>query len=164
MVRANMIKNCTVTNSDIINADKLFGIELATLKGKKLQRTPDPVMMEYVTIPKEIMELNKNVTLGIDIMFVNGLAFFVSPYRKVKFTMVEYIPRRLHPILVKYLKQVFYVYTTHGFKVEAALMDREFECLRSDIPEVNLNTTSASEHVPDIEQQIRLIKERVRAI
>jgi hypothetical protein len=43
-------------------------------------------------------------------------------------------------------------------------MDREFECLRDDIPESNLNTAAASEHAPDIERQIRVIKERMRAI
>jgi hypothetical protein len=43
-------------------------------------------------------------------------------------------------------------------------MDREFECLRYDIPEVNLNMTATSEQVPDIEFQIRVIKERMRVI
>jgi hypothetical protein len=43
-------------------------------------------------------------------------------------------------------------------------MDREFDCLRDDIPELKLNTTATSEHVPDIERQIRVIKERMRAI
>jgi hypothetical protein len=45
-------------------------------------------------------------------------------------------------------------------------MDREFECLRLELLThgVNLNTTAASEHVPDIEWQIRLIKERTRAL
>jgi hypothetical protein len=43
-------------------------------------------------------------------------------------------------------------------------MDREFECLRADLPELNLNTTAASKHVPDVERQIRVVKERSRAI
>jgi hypothetical protein len=43
-------------------------------------------------------------------------------------------------------------------------VDREFECLRDDIPEVNLNTTAASEHVTDIDNQIRGINERMRAV
>jgi hypothetical protein len=30
-------------------------------------------MTEYATIPKEIMELNKQVTLVLDVMFVNRL-------------------------------------------------------------------------------------------
>jgi hypothetical protein len=45
-------------------------------------------------------------------------------------------------------------------------MDREFECLRLEVlgHGVHLNTTAASEHVPDIERHIRLIKERARAL
>jgi hypothetical protein len=43
-------------------------------------------------------------------------------------------------------------------------MDREFECLRSNLPELNLNTTAASDHVPDVERQMRVLKERSRAI
>jgi hypothetical protein len=48
-------------------------------------------------------------------------------------------------------------------KLEA---DREFEYLHLELLThgVNLNTTAASEHVPDIERQIRLIKERTRAL
>jgi hypothetical protein len=43
-------------------------------------------------------------------------------------------------------------------------MDREFECIRDDIQGVILNTTSTSKHVPEIERQIRVVKERARAI
>jgi hypothetical protein len=43
-------------------------------------------------------------------------------------------------------------------------MDGEFECLRESITGVQLNTTATDEHVPDIESQIRLIKEREREI
>jgi hypothetical protein len=52
MVRANMIKNCTVTNYNINNDDKLFGPDLESLKGEIVRLTPDPIMTEYVTIPK----------------------------------------------------------------------------------------------------------------
>jgi hypothetical protein len=43
-------------------------------------------------------------------------------------------------------------------------MDREFEPLRDEVPEVTLNTIAADEHVPDIEHQIRTMKERARAV
>jgi hypothetical protein len=43
-------------------------------------------------------------------------------------------------------------------------MDREFECFRSDLPGLNLNTTTARKHVPDVERQIRVLKELSRAI
>jgi hypothetical protein len=99
-----------------------------------------------------------------DIMFVCGLPFMVSILRKIKFTTVEYLPGRKQPMRIKSLRKILRLYQNCGFKVETALVDREFECLRDDIPELNLNTTAASEHFPDIERQIRVIKERMRSI
>jgi hypothetical protein len=65
---------------------------------------------------------------------------------------MEYLPGRKQPMLIKSLRNILHLYEHHGFKVETALMDREFKCLMDDTPEVNLNTTAASEHVPDIER------------
>jgi hypothetical protein len=121
-------------------------------------------MMEYVNILKKIMELNKKVMLASDVMFVNGLGFIISILRKIKVITAAYIPSRKQPILVKSLNKIFNIYKSRGFVVNNAVMDREFECLREDILEVHLNTTAASEHIPEIEMQICLINERVRAI
>jgi hypothetical protein len=41
-------------------------------------------------------------------------------------------------------------------------MDMEFEKLRTMMPHVALNTTAAREHVVEVEQKIRVIKERAR--
>jgi hypothetical protein len=43
-----------------------------------------------------------------------------------------------------------------------AMMDVEFEKLRTLLPHMALNTTAAHEHVGEIERKIRVIKERVR--
>jgi hypothetical protein len=43
-------------------------------------------------------------------------------------------------------------------------MDRTFECLCPALPGLNLNTTDASEHIPDVELQIHVLKERSRSI
>jgi hypothetical protein len=45
-------------------------------------------------------------------------------------------------------------------------MDGQFETLRGDLAElqINLNTVSNDEHVPDIERHIRTVKERARSI
>jgi hypothetical protein len=48
--------------------------------------------------------------------------------------------------------------------VVTTLIDNEFAPLRDDLPEVNLNSTAADVHITDIERQIRVIKERSRAI
>ena len=43
-------------------------------------------------------------------------------------------------------------------------MDSEFECLTDMVTESRLNTTEAREHVPGVEQQIQVVKERMRAV
>jgi hypothetical protein len=115
-----------------------------------VRRAPDPVMIEYVTIPKEIMDLDKNITIAADVMFVNGPPFVVNFSGKVKFTTMEYVHWRLQHIIVTSQKKIFNIYKSHSLKVETTLMDREFVYIRADIPKFNLNTTSTSEHVPGI--------------
>jgi hypothetical protein len=110
MVSSNMIKNCPISPTDITNAHKICGPDIAALKGKTVRRTPAGLMTEYAEIPKEIISLNKNTTLAVDIMFVCGLPFMVSISRKIKFTTVEYLPGRKQPILIKSLKK-YYAYT-----------------------------------------------------
>jgi hypothetical protein len=125
MVRSNMIKNCSVTSNDIDNAHKLFGDDIATLRGKTVRNTPEAVVADYVEIPKEILDMNKAVTIAADVMFVNGLPFVVIISRKIKFTRTEYVPSRSQSNLVKSLIKIVSLYKTRGFNT--ALMDREFE-------------------------------------
>ena len=42
-------------------------------------------------------------------------------------------------------------------------MDMEFNKVIPELPEVNINTSTASEHVSEVERHIRIIKERCRA-
>ena len=57
------------------------------------------------------------------------------------------------------------IYAARGFEVKYMLMDGEFVPMKHDLASAGivLNTTTANEHVPRIERQIRVIKERVRA-
>ena len=64
--------------------------------------------------------------------------------------------------LVQTLERVFRIYSTAGFIIQTTMMDMEFEKLRPLMPHVALNTTAAQEHVGEIEQKIRVIKERAR--
>ena len=50
-----------------------------------------------------------------------------------------------------------------NYRVQVSLMDRKFEPLRIELVNIGiiLNTTGEDEHVRDIEQYIRIIKERV---
>jgi hypothetical protein len=89
MVSSNMIRNCPFTPKDITAANNICGPNVASMKGKTVRATQDPVLMEYVEIPKDIVALNRDVTLTADVMFVDGLGFLVTTSRNIKFTMNE---------------------------------------------------------------------------
>jgi hypothetical protein len=63
------------------------------------------------------------------------------------------------------IKKVHQVYSQRGFHITQMMMDSQFENLRGDLADlhIGLNTVSNNEHVPDIEQHIRTMKERTRS-
>jgi hypothetical protein len=124
MVSSKMIRNCPVKPEDISAANKIFGPNVASLKGKKVRATQDPVLTEYVQIPREIVDLNKNVTLTADVMFVGGLGFMITSSRGIKFTTTKSVAKRSKANLVNSLKKVFEIYNKIVFNIQTALMDR----------------------------------------
>ena len=63
------------------------------------------------------------------------------------------------------ITQVLKIYNARGFKVDIVLADGQFEPICGEIADlrVHLNTTSRDKHVPEVEQYIHTLKERVRA-
>jgi hypothetical protein len=164
MVRLNIVRNCPVMPNDINTADNIFGPNVASLKGKTIRNTQEPVLTEYVEIPKEILDLNKDVTLTADVMFVDGLGFLNTASRKIKFATSKYVPKSNKAVLVNSLKKCVDIYTQWGFTIRMVSMNREFEYLCGGIRGVTLDTTAAIEHVPGIKCQICVIKKRAREI
>jgi hypothetical protein len=168
ILRFNQIKDCPVTVDDAMVAYKIWGPSIAALKGKTVRKHPEPVKFETVPIPKEIRELHKEVTLAIDIFFVNTIPFFVTLSRSLYFTTVTHLPNRKLGEIFKALKGIFYYYLQRGFRVTCITGDGEFASLEQFtnllMGAPRLNLTSANEHEPFIERRIRVVKERVRSI
>ncbi len=62
-LRSNQIKDCSVMVENAMVSYKIWGPSVAALKGKMVRRKPEPVKADIVSIPKEICELHKEVTL-----------------------------------------------------------------------------------------------------
>ena len=116
-------------------------------------------------MPKNILENNKNITLSIDIMFVNEIPFVTTISRHIKFTTVKVIQKRTKSQLSECIKNVVAIYTQRGFKVQHALLDGESVPLRTDLLNMGIyaNFATRNEHLPEIEGQHRVIKEQARA-
>ena len=80
---------------------------------------------------------------------------------------MNHLANRTVPEIFKAFKEIYHYYLHRGFCITVVHADGEFEPLKPLIealpggPQVNL--ASKSEHVPEIERRIRVVKERARA-
>ena len=153
-----------MTASDVVRADKIYGRDIHALKGKTTKTKPQPMVIDYLVMLKNILENNKKITLSIDIMFVNKVPFVTTISRHIKFKTIKAIQKRKKLQLSKSIKNVIAIYTQRGFKVEHALFDGEFVPLRTELLNMGIhaNFATRNKHVPEIERQHRVIKERAR--
>jgi hypothetical protein len=70
VIRSNQIKDFPVTFQDIDVALKIWGKNVAALKGKTTRRKSIPVARDCVKVPLELMKLHKELFLTTDIFFV----------------------------------------------------------------------------------------------
>jgi hypothetical protein len=73
IMKENLLKNCPVTTEDIMVAEDILGTNAQSLRGKQVRRSGQHVVIERQDVPRTIMERYRNVTLCIDIMFVNKI-------------------------------------------------------------------------------------------
>ena len=118
-------------------------------------------------MPSALLKLHRDVVLTADIFFVNKIPFFLTLSRKICFTAVNHLANRMIKTIFKAYEEIHQFYLHRGFHITTLLVDGEFAPLQVMIqsmpggPRVNL--TSASEHVPEIERRIRVVKERSRS-
>ncbi len=123
ILRSNQIKDSPVMGEDAMVAYKIWGPSVATLRGKAVRKRPEPIKTDIDSIPKEICELHKEVTLTIDIFLVNKILFFFTLSRVLYFTTVTHLPDRSLNQIFKALKGVFYYYLQQGFCVTFIMGD-----------------------------------------
>ena len=161
ILKTSSLPNCPVTPRDVIIANKLFGPDIgATRRGPPIVDSP----MSVDTT--SILEHYGEVTLCVDLMYVNKVPLLVTLSHNIKFGTMEAVADRKEAMLLKCIKGVISLYRKARFKVTVALMDGEFVSLRGGLAKlgIRLNETSRDEHVSDIEQYICTVKERMRAI
>jgi len=167
-IQSNLIKDCPVTVKDMGTAIKVWGPSIAMLKGKMVRTTPPVVRQDVIKNLKEIWELHKDVTLAIDIFFVNKIPFFITYSLVICFLSVTHLSNRKALTIFDALKSMCSYYLQQGFQIVFIKGDGEFAPLEVWMATVygapKLNLASANEQVPEIERKIRVIKERVRAV
>ena len=80
-------------------------------------------MIGYVEVPRDILDLNNDVTIADDVMFVNRMPFLVSASTYFIFTTAEYFPLPNQADLKRSIIIIFKHYEDQGFILKVACMD-----------------------------------------
>ena len=155
IIKMNSIKNFPVTTEDIDLTEKVYGPDVASLKGKTFQQIPAPIVNDVIEIPRELIASQYNVDLCIDTMFVNSLAFLTTVSKAIKFRTCDYIPNRKVVEYKTALTKVIHQYTDDGFKIRCIFSDQEFQPVlqhfKEATPSTDFNLANSNEHVPEAE-------------
>jgi hypothetical protein len=166
MLRMNSITNNPITTEDIKIAENIFGADIGSIKGKTTRRKPAPVVNDYVEIPNELIATQRNVTLCMDGMKVNGVAFLTTVSINLQYRTAQFVKHQTIAVYRGALKELFRIYNTGGFRITMIRCDNEFRPLLDPLSQefqVGMNFANPQEHVPEAERNNRVIKERVRA-
>lgn len=74
MVCFNMIKHA-IYRLDIRTTTNIFGPNLASVRGKTTRQHPLPIIKDYVVVPRALWELNRCLTISLDVMFIGGMGY-----------------------------------------------------------------------------------------
>jgi hypothetical protein len=157
------IRNCDLTPQDVEIAEKIFGPDVSTLKGKSTRRKPKIVRYDVIAVPRELKQ--RLLELAIDIMFICSIPMLTAIDRTIKFRSLVILKSRKAPALYEGLDNVLRLYNGRGFYISRILCDGELQPLMEDVQDnmdITFNFAPAGEHVPEAERNNRTIQERFR--
>jgi hypothetical protein len=164
MVRNKTIKNCPIKPKHITNACSIFGPSIAGVRGKTVCHKPEQVEVEPRRIPDDFHRLHRFVVITADVMFINGIAFLTTLSPKLRLGTVEQLPLCTATQLSNSLTKIVRLYARTGFIIRVIMMDQEFDKVKDACKMVEINTTTAHEHVGKIKRFICTIKECSHAL
>ena len=85
MIRQNTIHNFLVTVEDIEIAEKVFGPDMSTLKGRTTRQRPKVIVDNFIEISREPIENNQELIMCMDNMFINQQVLCTKIYKDMRF-------------------------------------------------------------------------------
>ena len=113
----NLIKDIEITSKDLDLAEKAFRLDVGNLKGKTTQSTPEAVQDEIAEIPKELLNVNRDIILSIDGISVNSLNFLTTISYGIYYRTATHLSNTGYLEIKEQTNEVISIYEAAGFKV-----------------------------------------------
>jgi hypothetical protein len=107
----------------------IFGKDIGVLKGKTPRQQPHPVVSDHIEIPHELIRAQKNATLCIDSMKVNGMNVLTTISQHVQYRTAQFVPKQTPECYQDALQQIFKFYDQAGLTITTVHCDNEFRLL-----------------------------------
>jgi hypothetical protein len=152
--------------------EDIFGPSIAKNKGSYTKIKPLVIAKDSnLKNDFSMFSTHKKITLSIDVFYIFQFAFILCHVREVKLLLLKRIgilKNGKSQDLVKAIEEIIYLLESKKFEIIAINHDGE-PIFNNLVPIFQKNsienfTCSKDQHIPDIERNIRTIKERARAI
>ena len=110
ILRMNAVANNPVTIEDIKIAENIFGTYIGKMKGKTTRRKPAPVVHDYIEILNELIMTQREVTLCMDGMKVNGIAFLTTVSCNLQYRTAQFVKHQTAEVYRDVLGDNFRIY------------------------------------------------------
>jgi hypothetical protein len=112
------IRNCPVESRHMQYADDIYGKNLGAIKGKTVLREVKSPVVSMNPVPDEIISRYHDVSLSIDIMFVNAVPFLTAISKELKIGHAVPVTSRHDVVIATALKLIIAKYERRGFSVK----------------------------------------------
>ena len=168
IIQTGGIKDCPVTLEDAKRSFKIFGPHVMKGKGNAVRKTNKFRQSNIVAMPRELLKAHKEVTLCIDMFFINKLVFLITYSNKICYTTTTHVSTKGVKHYWPYLLQVLQRYAARGLCVVTIRGDFEFNGIKGLVAllptATTLDLSAENEHIGAVERNIRYCKEKVRSM
>ena len=85
LLSMKIIKKCPVTTEDVNIAEKIFGPDISSLKGRSTRRKLKPVRKDLIEVLKELLMKHHDIELCMNTMDVNECGMITAVNWIIKF-------------------------------------------------------------------------------
>ncbi len=167
LLQMNIIMNCPVSAEDVDNADKIWGSPIAERKGKNTCRKCEAVHDNLIEMPEELQDLDKGITLCINVMCVTGIPFLTTIDKTIKECTSMPLTDEEHHTIFEAPDAVPRHYNKANYLIDAIECDGAFKDIMAPVADelhVKMHYTNRKDHMPEVEHHVKTVKEQVRTM